>query len=131
MIPEKIIITAKGEFMAGLAVSLKFGMGRKNDYYYIVFLDGDGKAQVGKDELLRSFDQSRKIFGMDYCDAREFLTGQIEAHVLSKEEIEGAISGYNKFKRYAIYPPKYLDNLKTAPTINLGNSCVINVEQIQ
>ncbi len=129
MLPENVIVTAKGEFKPGLAVGLKFGMSKKNDYSYIVFLDSKGTAKIAKDELLREFDESQKLFGMDYCNPREFFTGRIETHVLSKDEIERAISAYGTFKNYS-YPPNHLNNLKIAQTSNAGNDCVISVEQV-
>ena len=130
MIPGKVIVTAKGDFKPGLMVWLRFGMSRKDDYYYTLFLDDKGSAQVERDKLLRSFDSDRKMFGMDCMNPREFFTGQVEAHVLSKEEIEGAIRAYDKFKRHHNYPLDYLDKLKAALTINTQSKCAISVEQI-
>ena len=66
MIPEKFIVTAEGKFKPGLAVLLRFKMSEKNNYYYFVFLDDKGQAVVGIDELLKSFDQDRNFFLMDY-----------------------------------------------------------------
>jgi hypothetical protein len=129
MIPEKVIVTAKGEFKPGLAVRLKFGMSRKNDYIYTAFLDSEGVANVPVNELLRSFSEDQKLFLMDFCDPREFFTGHIEAHVLSKEEIEKSISAIDTFKHYD-YPSNHLENLKRALVSNAESKCVISVEQI-
>ena len=129
MFPNKVIVTAKGEFKPGLAIRLKFGMSKKNDYSYIAFLDSEGIAKVTKDELLRDFDESQKLFGMDYCNPREYFTGRIETHVLSKEEIERAISACGTFKNCA-YPPNHLANLKIALLSNAENKCVVSVEQV-
>jgi hypothetical protein len=127
MIPTKIIVTAIGEFKPGLAVILKFGMSQKNDYHYIVFLGDDGKAQVGADELLREFDQTRNFFLMDFKNPREFFNGHIEARFLKKEEIEKAITGMFK---YYDYPQNYLENLKRAITVNHESKCTVAVEKI-
>jgi hypothetical protein len=67
---------------------------------------------------------------MDFKDPRVVFTGQIEAHVWNKDEVERAIKGYDKFKPHWKYPSDYLDNLKKALTSNAESECVINVEQI-
>gem|GEM_PF-6809997 len=131
MIPEKIVVRATGDYKPGQAVLLRFAMSRKNPYDYIVFLDEHGTANATKDELLRSFDEDRKLFGMDYCDPRQFLTGQIEAHLLSGEEVQGTLRAYDKFKSHYAYPADYLDNLKRALTINPESKCTVTVEQIR
>jgi hypothetical protein len=73
MIPEKFAITAEGKFKPGLAVRLRIKMSEKNDFNYVVFLNDNGYAQVTIKELLRSFDEDRKLFLMDYKDPRSFL----------------------------------------------------------
>lgn len=130
MIPEKVIVTAKGEFKPGLAVVLHFKTSEKNDYHYTVFLDNEGKAEIEKRELLREFDETRNLFLMDFKDPRAVFTGQIEPHIWSKDEVERAINTYDKFKAVYKYSPDYLDNLKRALTSNAESKCVINVEQI-
>jgi hypothetical protein len=129
MIPAKVIIKANGQFKSGLAVRLNFEMSKRNNYRYTAFLNNEGIAEIAGSELLREFDETRKLFGMDYCDPREFLTGQIEAHILSKDEIEKSISAIGIFKNFN-YPPNYLENLKKALVSNEGSKCVINVEQV-
>ena len=98
MFPEKIIITAKGEFKAGLAICLKFGMNQKNDYHYITFVNGEGRVEIGESELLKTFDETRNLFLMDYKDPREHFTGRIEAHVLDKTEIAVAITSIRQIQ---------------------------------
>jgi|ERR1035438_6320735 hypothetical protein len=129
MFPENLIVSAKGTFKQGLAVRLKFEMSKKNNYDYTVFLNDEGIAKVSKSELLRSFGEDRRLFGMDYREPLEFFTGCIEAHVLSKEEIERAINASNIFKHYN-YPSDYLNNLQRALIINPESNCSANVEQI-
>ncbi len=127
MIPDKFIITAEGEFKPGLAVLLRFGMSEKNDYYYFVFLDDKGQAEVSIDELLKSFDQDRNFFLMDYSNPRFAFTGQVEAHVKTSKEIEGVMREYEKYKRHFNFPPNYLENLKKALSANLESHCTIKI----
>jgi hypothetical protein len=130
MIPEKVIVTAIGNFRSGLAICLKFSMSKKNDYYYIVFLNEEGKAEINTGDLLRSFDADRNFFLMDYVDPRAAFTGQIEAHVLSKEEIAKSIDARNIFKKFP-YPENYFENLNTALVIAPDEGKVtISVEKI-
>ena len=129
MIPEKFIVTAEGKFKPGLAVLLRFKMSEKNNYYYFVFLDDKGQAVVGIDELLKSFDQDRNFFLMDYSNPRFVFTGQVEAHVETTEEIEGAIREREKYKGHFNYPPNYLENLKKALSANAESNCTVKISQ--
>jgi len=130
MLPRKIIVRVTGDFRPGMVIGLRFGMSRKNDFYYRLYLDEDGQAQVERDELLRAFDEDRNMFLMDYAEPRAFFSGEIEAHVLTKEEIEAAIRAYDTFKIHWDYPPDYLSNLRKALTINPESRCILSVEQI-
>ena len=129
IIPEKVIVTASGDFKCGLAVRLKFSMSKKNDYFFTAFLDERGKAEISKTELLRSFDADRNLFLMDYIDPRAAFTGQITAHVLNKAEITKSINARGMFKKYP-YPENYFENLKTALAITQDEGkTVVIVEQ--
>ncbi len=137
MIPDKIKIKASGEFRTGLAIQLKFKMRKKNDYYYSVFLDETGCAEIKMDELLSSFDQDRHLFLMDYKDPRTEFTGVIEPHVLTKEEIAAQLRGHEQDKKIPkyinqlVFPPRYWENLEKALTINVPCNCTITVDFIQ
>ena len=131
MIPAKVIVTARDGIRPGTAVVLRFKMSEKNDYSFIVFLDAEGRKEVGQDELLREFDQTANAFLMDYVNARAVFTGTIEAHVLTQEELESAMRAYDMFNAQLDYAPDYLDKLKSAFAINAESKCVINVEQIR
>ena len=130
MIPKKIIVKAKGEKTSGVSVILKFKMLQKNDFDFIVFLDDSGKAEISRDDLLRSFDRDRNLFLMDFCDPRQVFTGQIEAWVATTDEIEGAIKSYELYKKHISYPPDCLEKLNKAA--NLVSSIIsVEIEQIK
>lgn len=130
MIPETVILRATGDLKCGLAVRLRFSMSKKNDFYYTVFLDAKGQAEVSRGELLRSFDADRNFFLMDYCDPRILFSGQITAHVLTSGEIAKAIQARDMFKKFP-YPENYFENLKLALTASPDDGKVaIGVEQI-
>ncbi|SRR6266478_7259488 len=130
MIPKKINVMAKGNYKSGLAVILRFQMKKKNDFYYTVFLDERGEARVEENELLRSFDQDRNLFLMDYVDPRTMFNGQIEARILTRKEIETTIREHETYKLHVSYPPDYLAKLKAALRVNLECNCTLTVEQI-
>jgi hypothetical protein len=84
-------------------------MSEKNDLTYIVFLNDKGYAEVTIKELLRSFDEDRKLFLMNYKGPRSFFTGRVDPCVMNREEIDRAIDAYEHFKGGYIFPPKYLE----------------------
>jgi hypothetical protein len=130
LFPNSVIIAANGSFKPGLAIRLRFAMSGRNDFYYTAFLDDNGMAKVGRDELLRSFDAGRNLFIMDYCDPRAVFTGQITSHVLTGKEITKAIEARGIFKKYP-YPNNYFENLKLALTANPDDARVeILIEQV-
>ena len=130
MIPTKLIVTARGEFEPGLAVLLRFKMIQKNDYSVITFLAHDGRRELTRNELIRQFDETARFSMMDYVNARGGFIGMVEAHVLSKEEIESALRAYEMFKSHLEYPPDYLRCLRHALDVNPKSRCTVTVEQI-
>ena len=130
MIPQKVIVTASGEFQPGVAVNLQFKASAKNDFNYIVFLNNEGRGEIQRSELLQDFDQARHFFVMDYNDPRIVFTGVIDARILSKKEVEDAIVAYNNFNPHWKYRPGYLDDLKRALFSNAKSRCAVNVEQV-
>ena len=56
VIPEVLAITAAGSsFYEGVAVIVRFGMRRKNDFFYLTFLDNLGNASITKTDYLDYF----------------------------------------------------------------------------
>jgi hypothetical protein len=130
MIPAKIIVVAQGQYGLGLAVLLRFRMVEKNDYSFIVFLDAGGRKEVSQAELLREFERTATFSPMDYVNAQGGFTGVIDAKVMSKEEIEGALGTHEMFKKDWKYPPDYFGDLKRALTVNPASNCLIAVERV-
>ena len=130
MFPENIIVVARGQFQPGVAVRITFGMAEKNDFDYITFLDATGRAEISREQLLRSFDQERQFFLMDFADPRTAFNGDIQAELLTKEDVETAIEAYGKFSSHYDYPHGYLDGLKLALTANPQSRCTIHVRWV-
>jgi hypothetical protein len=126
-IPEKVIVTAKG-CAPGAAVLLCFKMVRKNDYYIVVFLDSEGRAELTQNQMLERFEAIARYAMMDYIGARGGFTGTIEAEVLAKQAIEDAIQA---FERDSFdYPPGYLENLKSALALDTVRDSTVSVERV-
>ena len=119
MIPAKIILKANGKLQPGVAIDLCFAMARKNSFHYTVFLDADGTAEIGCDELLRSFDEDRKLFVMDYGDPHADFSGEIGGHILVKQEIEKRIEAVKQFGKVYHYQEGYLEKLSNALYANI------------
>ena len=124
------MVEASGEFKPGLAVALTFKSKVKNDFHYTAFLSDDGRAEIGKEELLEEFDQSRNFFLMDFGDPRIVFTGQIEARIWGRKNVEKAMETYLKFKSQWKYKPDYFDNLQKALVSNEKSNCVITIRQV-
>lgn len=113
--PTQVIVHVNQRHpIEGLAVSLRFGMERKNSFSYMVFLDSKGSATVSQEELLGFFDEQRNAFIMDYGDPRLGFTGEISAKVLSTAELHAAADALRMFKGKLRYPAGYEDDLRTA-----------------
>jgi hypothetical protein len=129
-IPTKVIVTASGQFAPGLAVCLRFKMNIKNDYYYTVFLNSNGKAEVLKDELLHEFNRVANFSIMDYVNPEAAFTGAIEARILTDDDLNGAMQAYDKFKAQWQYPTQYLEQVSNAISASSKSNCTVSVEQI-
>jgi hypothetical protein len=111
--PSRVSIQVHPADQDGLAVILRFKSSIKNDFDYIAFVDSTGRAELHGDELLRSFDEDRDFFIMDYADPRFVFTGQITAEVLSTVALEGAVDVLRQFTSYS-FPKDYKKNLRRA-----------------
>lgn len=133
MLPSKVILKATGKFQPGIAIALSFGMARKNAFHYTAFLGENGAAEIGREELLRAFNEDRKLFIMDYGEPNSDFAGDITGHILTTDEIERRIEGYAKFSKNYQFPSKYLDNLNKALTANVGcgPTCTVSIRQVQ
>lgn len=89
--PRRVRVRIHHSRAEGLAVNLRFGMARKNDYYYIAFLGPDGYVEIPDDELIRSFEAERKFFIMDYVHVRAAFTGRITAEVCRTQDVKRAL----------------------------------------
>jgi hypothetical protein len=97
-----------------LAVRILFGMSKKNDFYYVIFVDANGNAKVSAEELLRQFDETRSMFLMDYVDPRSSFDGRITAEVLSDLDLQRAIAAFELFRGTVAFPKDYERNLGNA-----------------
>ena len=111
--PRRIIVRVNDP-REGLAVSLRFGMARKNDYFYTALLGPEGLAEVSGEELLRHFDQTFAFFIMDYLNPRGAFTGRVTASVPSTRELRDGIKGFEMYRDYFSFPEGYEKNLKKA-----------------
>jgi hypothetical protein len=98
----------------GLAVSVTFEMWRKNHFTYTVFLGPDGVIELVGSDLLRSFDEDRALFLMDYDDPRSAFTGRIIAKVLTTSELERAVETFEVYRKYVSYPEGYEARLRAS-----------------
>jgi len=114
VLPERVVVAARGGLCGGLAVMLRFFMQVKNHFGYLVFLDGSGHAEVKKTEYLAEFDRERNFFIMDYANPRAAFAGRIEGRIMTKPELESALRAYKLFERTWAYPPHYREKLEKA-----------------
>ena len=112
--PRKVGVRVRPTAREGLAVALSFESSRKNHFHYTLFVDRDGFAEVSAEELLRTFDEDRSIFMMDYDDPRLVFTGRITATVMSTCELERALGAFDLYRGGFSFPIGYEDNLRLA-----------------
>jgi len=96
-----------------LAVRIRFGMSKKNDFYYVIFVDANGNAKVSAEELSQ-FDETRSVFLMDYVDPRSSFDGRITADVLSDLDLQREIAAFELFRGTVAFPKGYERNLGNA-----------------
>jgi hypothetical protein len=112
--PSNVAVRVRPAGQDGLAVSVCFESQRKNHFYYPLFVNRDGFAEVSGDELLRTFDETRSMFMMDYDDPRLVFTGRITAVVLSNTDLERALDALDLFRGKCSFPTGYEENLRAA-----------------
>jgi hypothetical protein len=115
--PQSIKVNLLPNDTEGLAVNLCFEASKKNNFNYILFVDSNGRAEASGNELLRTFDEDRQMFLMDYEDPRLVFTGNISAKVLSKGEIDQAVSALSIYRTVCKYPANYEANLTRAKNV--------------
>ena len=128
-LPEYLIVAAAGEFEAGLAVGVQFGMRKKSAISFIAFIF-KSPITLTKTELLERFDQIRKSSLMDFADSRECFDGTIEVKILSEKEIHDAIKHYHVCARAMQFPAEYLNHLKASLRINPKSDCLVACEMV-
>jgi hypothetical protein len=112
--PSRVSVSANDARAEGLAINLRFEMHSKNSFDYTVFLNHEGRATVSAEELLRTFDEDRSMFIMDYDDPRLGFTGRITAKVLSTSELHSAVDALETFRGKCSFPVGYEGNLRAA-----------------
>jgi hypothetical protein len=128
-LPDYVIVAAAGEFQAGLAIRLHFGMNQKRDFTWIAFIR-DHPLTLTKATILERFDQVRKCSLLDYVDPRSAFDGRIEVEVLTSAKIRAAIKYYHAHARVKIYPPGYLESLEASLQINPKSDCLVACEKL-
>lgn len=99
---------------SSLAVSIHFEMSKKNNFSYTTFVGEDGIARVSGEELLKTFDETRFLFLMDYVEPRSNFTGSITARVLSNSDLLRAIRAFERFHGKVQVPTDYEKDLRAA-----------------
>lgn len=112
----EVIVTSDQNPREGVLIKLMLGMIRKNSYSYILGpTNSEGKAQIQKCELLSQADKSLELALMDYLPLESGYTGEIEAKVMNKKDIDKAIEAYEIYGPCK-YPERYIEILKHAIT---------------
>jgi hypothetical protein len=128
-LPDYLIVAAAGEYQAGLAVRLQFGMNQKNDFTYIAFIH-DHPLTLTKATILERFDQIRNYSLLDYADPRSAFDGQIDVQVLTSAEIRAAIKHYHACAGAKMCPTGYLKSLEASLRINPKSDCLVACEKL-
>jgi len=125
--PESVRVRVDQQRAEGLAVRLCFEMKNKNNFTYTVFLDPYGTAMISSDELLKNFNEDRKMFLSDYTDPMTNFTGKITANVMNEADLNNAMKAFCVFKNKCSFPAGYMEHLKVA----LSRSKDANAPQYQ
>lgn len=112
--PSKVTVQVTPVPPLGLAVRILFGMSKKNDFSYTIFVGNDGLAEISAEELLTKFDATSSFSLMDYADPRANFSGKITAEVLSNSDLQRAIEAFEMFRGYFKFPADYEQNLRAA-----------------
>jgi hypothetical protein len=128
-LPDYLIVAAAGEFEAGLAVSLQFGMRKKGSISFIAFIF-KSPITLTKAELHERLDQIRNLSLMGFADPSECFDGTIEVKILSEKEIHDAIKRYHGFAMAMQFPAEYLNHLEASLRINPKSDCLVACEMV-
>ncbi len=133
--PSRVVVRmVNGSFTDGNAVMLHFEMDVRNDYYYIVFVNANGLAEVSSAELLQWFDQDIAASPMEYVNPRGGFT-RVTARLMTAAEVQGALDAYRLFEncKAFVFPPHYDQKLKAAfacaPIVTLGTAIEVELRQ--
>jgi hypothetical protein len=111
--PRKVAVRVRPA-REGLAINLCFEASKKNNFHYTLFVDRDGCAEVSGAELLRTFDEDRSMFIMDYEDPRLTFTGRVTANVLNTSELHRSLGAFEIYRGKCEFPEGYEDKLRLA-----------------
>jgi hypothetical protein len=114
--PNAVAVRVRPADQEGLAVSICFKSNKKNDFHFTLFVDSNGFAKVTGEELLRTFDEDRAMFIMDYQDPRLVFTGNITTKVLSNSELARSLSALDIYRGMCSFPTGYEKKLRSAAT---------------
>lgn len=112
--PQKVFVQVRGPAPEGLAVALIFPMRLRNPFFYTLFVDAEGEAEVSDLELLAFFDQARAEFGAEYVDPRKGFMGEVRASVLGVVELGSSLEALEMFRGKFVYPVGYEEKLRVA-----------------
>lgn len=112
--PQRVSVQVSGPAPEGLAVALIFPMRLRNPFFYTVFLDATGRAEVSDADLLAFFDQARLELPAGYVDPRKGFLGEVHAEVLGVVELQSSLEALEMFRGKFVYPQGYEEKLKVA-----------------
>lgn len=113
-LPEQVTVHVSPMPPAGTAVDICFGMAKRNDFHYVIFVGDTGTAAISMNDLLKWFDGERSAFTMDYADPRSGFSGKIEARVLGPSDVDSALKAFETYRKYLPYPEDYEHHLRSA-----------------
>ena len=116
-IPERLILqaTLNGDPVEGIMLRAGFGVTAKNSYSVTFGLTNhDGCAVIRKEEIIEDATETLKLAIMDYHPLEGVFDGNICYKALGVDDIEKAISGYEKFQKYTQFPKGYREKLEQA-----------------
>ena len=112
-IPEAIEILALHEHkpVVDLLVMLRLSTNHKNNYSLILApTDSSGRSSISKEDLINDAIKTADLALMDYVPLEESYTGEIQAKVMTKTDVEHAIKAYEIYGADH-YPNDYINIL--------------------
>lgn len=129
-IPERLILqaTLNGDPVEGVMLRAGFGVTSKNSYsFYFGPTNHDGCAVLTRDEIIEQATNEMKFALMDYNPIEGVFDGNICYKALNLDDIERAISAYDRFHEYTPYPHGYREKMEQA----LSNSMTEKTSDIK